>query len=221
MPLGDHTPSAATARLGLAGAMATLAFSLAYIVAQLAEWAGWLGSAGGPESASTAAGIRWLLLPSLLLGSAFLVAMAAFHQAMAERRRAFSLAALAFAVVYATLTGLVYFVQLTFVAPRLEAGDTGQIGLLLFTPYQSFLFAVDLLGYAMMCLSTLLAGLALEGDQERGLRRALIANGLLFPFLALQMQVPALIFIAALWAVTFPLAMALLARMFWRLSLPG
>jgi len=44
----------------------------------------------------------------------------------------------------------------------------------------------------------------------------LIANGLLLPFLALQMYVHWLIWIAALWAVTFPGSTWSLAILFHR-----
>jgi hypothetical protein len=46
----------------------------------------------------------------------------------------------------------------------------------------------------------------------------LSANGLLLPFIALQMYVHWLIWIAALWAVTFPGATWSLAILFRRLN---
>ncbi len=54
--------------LGLWSAILCTVFSLAYIIAQLGEWAGLLGSAGGPHSRSTSLGLVVLLTPSLLLG---------------------------------------------------------------------------------------------------------------------------------------------------------
>ena len=208
--------SPSTRRLGIWATGATLALSLAYIAAQLVEWMGLLGSAGGPNSASTPLGIVLLLTPSLLLGPAFVVTMAALHQTTPEDRRVFTLSGLAFAVIYATLTGLVYFVQLTFVGPRIAAGDTQGIELLLFVPYKSFFFAVDLLGYALMSAATLIAAFALpDAPGTRALRWAMIANGAILPFLAFQMYIPALIWAGAAWGVTFPLAMALLLR-HWR-----
>jgi len=53
--------SAVTWRVGFWGAVFSALFSLLYIAVQLAEWAGVLGSAGGPESASTPLGIALLL----------------------------------------------------------------------------------------------------------------------------------------------------------------
>ena len=213
------TVSSATAKVGIAAGLACAFFAFAYIVAQFFEWAGMLGSAGGPDAPSTSLGIAILLTPSLLLGPSFVVLMAALHCVAPQDRKIFSLSALAFAVMYATLTGLVYFVQLTFVGPRIAAGDTADIGLLLFVPYKSFLFAIDLLGYSLMSLSTLIGAFALPQEPaSRVPKWAMIANGLLLPFLAFQMFVPALIWPAAAWAITFPVMTALLAAMFRKFS---
>ena len=185
-----------------------------YVVGQLLEWAGLLGSAGGPESTSTPLGIAILLTPSLLLAPTFVVMMAGLHQLAPGSRKALSLTALAFAIIYATLVSLVYFVQLTLVGPRLAAGDMAGIEVLRFVPYRSFLFAVDLLGYSFMSLSTLAGAFAMP-DLRHGRLAAgfMLANGLLVPFLALQMFVPALIWGGALWGITFPAAMLAVAVM--------
>jgi hypothetical protein len=206
-----------TRTLGYWSAVPATAFSLIYVVAQLAGWAGWLGSKGGPESASTPVGLAILLVPSLLLGGSFLVLMACVHQAAASERRAWSQAALAFATVYAVLIGMVYFTQLTLVAPRIAQGRTAGIELLLFVPFDSFLYAVDILGYSCMSLSTLFAAGAFTGPGiERAARFWLTANGLTLPFLAFQMFYHPLIWVAALWAITFPASTWALAAYFER-----
>lgn len=206
---------------GIWSAGAALFFSLAYIVAQFFEWAGMLGSTGGPNASSTPLGIAILLTPSLLLGPSFVVLCSALHASAPAERKVFTLAGLAFAIMYAVLTGLVYFVQLTFVGPRLSAGDTAGIELLLFVPYESFLFAIDLFGYSLMSAATLFAAFGLpDAPRAQSAKWAMIANGALLPFLALQMFAPWLIWPAAAWAVTFPLASALLLRMFRTLT-PG
>jgi hypothetical protein len=214
--------SATTKGLGFWSAICAAIFSLAYIVAQLLEWAGLLGSNGGPESASTSFGLALLLTPSLLLGSSFMALMAAVHMAAPEDRKGLTLTALAFAIAYATLTGLVYFVQLTFVAPRISAGDTGDIAILLFVPYRSFLFAIDLLGYSFMSISTLFGAFGVPDlPIGRWAKLAMIANGLLLPFLAFQMYFHALIWPASAWAITFPVSAILLARLFRALPVAG
>lgn len=192
-------------------------FSLTYIVAQFAEWLGLLGSQGGPDSASTASAIFILLTPSLFLGSAFLVLVACIHQLASEGKKIYSQIAVLFATAYAVLISMVYFVQLTFVAPRLAQGQTEGIEMFLFLPFDSFLYAVDILGYSFMSLATLFAAMVFTNKGlERIARMFLIANGLLLPFIALQMYFHSLIWVAALWAVTFPGATWSLAVLFRR-----
>ena len=209
--------SPSTKTVGFWSAVLATVFSITYVVAQLAEWMGLLGSRGGPESASTPLGIVLLLTPSLLLGSAFLVLVVSVHQLASPERRIWSHAAVAFATVYAALISIVYFVQLTLVLPRLARGQTEGIEVFLFVPFDSFLYAVDILGYSFMSVATLFAAMVFTG---RGLERLvqvfLTANGLLLPFIALQMYFHSLIWIAALWALTFPGSTWLLAILFRR-----
>jgi len=209
--------SPSTRAVGFWSAVLATIFSLAYIVGQFAEWFGWLGSRGGPERASTVVGLIVLLTPSLFLGSSFLVLIVSVHQLAAPDRRVWSQVAVAFATIYATLISVVYYVQLTLIAPRLAAGRTAGIEAFLFVPFDSFLYAVDILGYSFMSLATLFAARALSGTGiARVARIWLTLNGLLLPFLALQMYFHWLIWIASLWAVTFPAATGSLAILFSR-----
>lgn len=211
-------PTASSAqKLGYWSAIACTVLSLGYIVLQLFEWLGMLGSEGGSESASTPLGLALLLTPSLLLGSSFLALMVSVHHRTPEPRRVWSHAGVAFATVYAVLTGMVYFIQLTLVGPRMARGELAGIEFLVFTPFDSFLYAVDILGYSFMSVATLFAAFALsDAGVERVARRFMIANGLILPFLAFQMYWHSLIWIAALWAITFPGATLALATLFGR-----
>ena len=213
----DTPISQSTKVVGFWSAVLATVFSLVYVVAQLAEWLGWLGSAGGPESASTLIGLVVLLTPSLFLGSAFLVLVVSIHQLADRDRKVWSHAAVAFATMYAALISIVYFVQLTLVAPRIEQGRVEGIESFLFVPFDSFLYAVDILGYSFMSVATLFAARVFTGKGiERVARFWLTVNGLLLPFLALQMYFHTLIWVAALWAVTFPGSTWSLAILFRR-----
>jgi hypothetical protein len=87
----------------------------------------------------------------------------------------------------------------------------------LFTPFDSFLYAVDILGYSFMSVATLFAARVFTGNGvERAARVFLTANGLLLPFIALQMYYHPLIWFATAWAVTFPGATFALALLFHR-----
>lgn len=218
-PSSRMSPS--TRAVGFWSAALATALAVTYDVGQIAEWLGWLGSAGGPESSSTPLGIVVLLTPSLLLGSAFLVLLASVHQIAPADRKVWSLAALAFGTAYAVLVSMTYFVQLTLVAPRLARGETRGIEAFLFVPFDSFLYAVDILGYSFMSVATLLAARAFTGDGlHRVVRWLLTANGLLVPFLVFQMLYHPLIWLAALWAVTFPASTWALAVLFRRGDAP-
>jgi hypothetical protein len=197
------SPSAKT--VGFWSAALATAFSIAYDLGQIAEWLGWLGSQGGPESSSTPLGLLVLLTPSLFLGSSFLVLTVSVHRLASPDRRVFSHAAVAFATMYTALISINYYAQLTWVAPRLAAGRVAGMEQFLFVPFDSFLYAVDILGYGFMSLATLFAASVFTGKGiERVARWFLIANGLLLPFILLQMYWHWMIWIAALWAVTFP-----------------
>jgi hypothetical protein len=92
--------------MGFWSAAAATVISLTYVAGQFAEWLGWLGSAGGPQSASTPLGLAVLLTPSLLLGPAFLLMVVSIHELVSPGRRVWSLAAMAFATAYLVLTGV-------------------------------------------------------------------------------------------------------------------
>ncbi len=207
--------SPAVSLLGFWSAVLASFFSIVYDIGQLAEWAGLLGSGGGPENASTPLGLILLLTPSLFLGTAFLVLIVSVHYHASEEQRIWSHAAIVFATIYAALISINYFVQLTLVVPRLIRGDVESIRFLLFIPFDSFLYSVDILGYSFMSLSTLFAAFVFTGSGlERTIRRFLIANGLLLPFIALQNYYHPLIWVASLWAVTFPGSTISLAMLF-------
>ena len=211
----DISPS--TKAVGFWSAVLATVFSLTYVVGQLAEWLGWMGSGGGAENASTPLGLVVLLTPSLFLGSSFVVLVVSVHQLSPPDRKVWSHSAVVFATAYTVLISINYYVQLTWIAPRLAAGRTQGIELFLFTPFDSFLYAVDILGYSFMSLATLFVARVFTGKGiERVARWFLLANGLLLPFIALQMYWHWMIWIAALWAVTFPGSTWSLAILFRR-----
>jgi len=209
--------SPSTKTVGFWSAVLATVFSITYDIGQIAEWLGLMGSAGGAESASTPLGLIVLLTPSLFLGPSFLVLVVSIHHLSSPDRKIWSHAAVTFATAYAVLISINYFVQLTWVMPRLAAGRTQGIEQFLFTPFDSFLYSVDILGYSFMSVATLFAARVFTGKGlELVVRVFLTANGLLLPFIVLQMYVHWLIWIAALWAVTFPGSTWSLAILFRR-----
>ena len=205
------------ARIGFYSAIFASIFSICYSLAQIVEWLGLLGSGGGPQNPSTALGLYVLLTPSLLLAPAFVILMAAIYHISPESKKIYSQIGLVFATIYAVLVSLNYFVQLTVVAPRIASGDTSGISVLLFTPYNTFSYAMDLIGYSYMSLATFASAFVFSKiGSERFIRWFMIANGLILPFLAFQTYLNFLIWPASLWAITFSGSTILLAIFFKR-----
>ncbi|HWJ76272.1 MAG TPA: hypothetical protein VNX29_24170 [Kaistia sp.] len=196
-----------TLRFGFWSAIAALVFSIGYGIPQILQVAGVLRF---PVDEIL------IFAPSLALAPSFVLAMVGLHATRPAPLRAWSLAGLAFAVMYATLVSIVYVIQLSAVIPAKLAGGNAISMLFGCCAPGNPLTGVDLLGYTLMSLATLVAAPALPAGSA--LRRCFIANGLLAPFLILQTAWPELIWIGALWLVSFPLAMALLARDFKRIE---
>ena len=115
----ENKLSPSVRRLGYWWAVFASAFSIIYIVGQLAEWFDMLGSGGGPENPSTVLGLIVLLIPSLLLAPSFVLLMLCVHYYAPEDKKIWSHAAVVFATIYAVMVSINYYVQLTLVVPHL------------------------------------------------------------------------------------------------------
>jgi hypothetical protein len=186
-------------KLGYYSALAAAAASVAYDVPQVLQVAGLL-----PTPLD-----RYLIFaPSLALAPCFVVAVAATYDDGLRSQRPWRLAALALAVLYAACVSTVYVNQLGVVLPREMSGEAQGYALLACCGFRQPLTVIDLLGYTYMSLSTLLLAPTYRG----ALRWVLALNGVLAAPIFLQLFWPQLIWVAAPWLVTFPVAMLLLAR---------
>ncbi|WP_044330223.1 hypothetical protein [Sphingomonas hengshuiensis] len=185
----------ALARIATWGACAA---SIGYGVPQLLQVAGLL-----PDPVD-----RILIFaPSLALAPLFAVALAALAGEATGEGRAWRFGAFALALLYAGHVSQVYVGQLGVVIPRELAGMAPVTGFGC-CGFRQPMTAVDLLGYTEMSLATLLLA-----PSFRGAARAWLAiNGLTAVPVFLQLWWPALIWAGAAWLVTFPVAMALVAR---------
>ena len=148
---------------------------------------------------------------SMFIAFSFVVMIRALVSLAAPERKAAGYAALAFAAAYAAIILLVYFTQLTTV----RAGElTRQARDLLDFQRMGLAFNLDLLGYALMALSTFFAGFTIHPrcTPDRWLNALLMIHGvfyfscLLLPMLGVfQADGPAWVGVAALefWCVYF------------------
>ena len=124
-------------------------------------------------------------IASLLLAISVVVLMACFYVGLEGLFKIFGLLALAAALIYAPFCISTYFLQLSIVAIHPLGLSAEVLDALTFEP-GSPMFALDMLGYGFLCLSTLAAAFALVNVKDRALRTlCFIHGGLALPtFLA-------------------------------------
>jgi len=111
------------------------------------------------------------LVPGILLVPVFVVLMACINAYAADSRKIHARIALSFALVYAVLIAVDYFVQFAVVVPSLQAGETD--GLTLLTQYNphGLFIALESLGYFAMSVAFLFAAAVFSGGRvERAIR---------------------------------------------------
>jgi len=168
-------------------------------------------------------------LASLLIAPSFVALMVAIHDTAPSHKQVWSHLGLSFAIIYAVLCTLNYYIQLTVVRVNSLSVSQDLLEVFTFTP-GSVMFAQDMLGYAFLCLATLVAAPVFTGDRlATWIKWLFVVHGLVF---VVPLVFPALSFpqnttgdeigvIANLgWCILFaPIALLLVAH-FKRLAAP-
>jgi len=123
---------------------------------------------------------------------------------------------LCFAVLYATINSIVYFVQLVVVTPLVFQGNADSAGMLAFEP-RSFMLSLNGLAYGLMSASAFCAAFAFPGQAQRFVRCTMWAHGAMGPIVIAAIFWPRMTYVGALWIVTFPAMALALARHFFML----
>lgn len=117
---------------------------------------------------------------SFLLAPAFVAMMVSIHHYAVPEKKVWSQLGLSFAIIYAVMCSLTYYIQLTFIENNyLPIADevTAPFVFIPGTP----IFAQDMLGYVFFCLATLAAGPVFTGGKlEAWIKWLFIFNGILF-----------------------------------------
>lgn len=194
-------------RVGYWAGLAAFGAVLAYDVVQGLQVAGWL---------------RFPLDEILIYGTSqcivvpFLLEMIALHQLTRRDQQLWTHAALIAAVIYAVFVTANYAVQLATVIPAKAHGLPESMRVLEQTPHSMF-WDFDAVGYIAMGFAALfsLPALGRTGVEGRA-RWALIAHVLSTPLICVVYFYPVystrLLMLGALWGVTAPLFMLMLAR---------
>lgn len=116
---------------------------------------------------------------SIFIAFSFVVIMAAYAFYSGKETRLAGMAAMGFAVLYATLISLIYFAQMTTVQ---TGGLTSQAASLLDFQQFGLFFNYDMLGYALMALATFFAGLTVvvKSKADKWLKALLLIHGVFF-----------------------------------------
>jgi hypothetical protein len=147
----------------LAIAIATIVFAISLIweMANLSDFAKNLG-----------------YVASAFLALSVVIMMACFYVITKEKTKIFGLLALVASIIYAPLCIGTYFLQLSIVEPNPLNLSSGVLDAITFKP-GSPIFAIDMLGYFFLCLSTLAAGFALTEAKDKILRILCFFHGAL------------------------------------------
>lgn len=135
-PTGETRSTGGGIRLGFWAAVLTVVVTAVFAVAGIATPARsgpFCGSACVPSPYVDV--VRFIpgdylwLVPGIMLAPIFVVLMACVHSYAAETKKTFSRIALCFAVGYAVVIVVNYFVQFTVVVPSLQSGETQGLSL--------------------------------------------------------------------------------------------
>jgi hypothetical protein len=117
---------------------------------------------------------------SFLLAPAYVAMMVSIHRYTAPEKKVWSQLGLSFAIIYAVMCSLTYYVQLTFIKNNYLPIADEALAPFVFVPGTPF-FAQDMLGYVFFCLATLAAGPVFAGGKlESWIKWLFIFNGILF-----------------------------------------
>lgn len=112
----------------------------------------------------------------ILLAASVVALMSSVYLRAASEQRVFGLLALAAAILYAPFCMGTYFLQLSIVATNPLSHPPEVLKLIAFVP-GSAAFALDMLGYSFLCLSTLAAAFTLPDPRDKALRVLCITHG--------------------------------------------
>lgn len=157
---------------------------------------------------------------SLCIVIPFVLAMLALHYTTPEDKRLWTHGGLIFSILYSVFVTANYVVQLATVLPMKLRGQGNAIAILDQTPHSMF-WNFDALGYIFMGLAMLVTVPAFKKDGfQKWVRFSFLANALVTPLISFVYFNPAfsdrVLLLGLPWGLTAPLAMLMLAFLFYK-----
>lgn len=144
------------------------------------------------------------MFPSIFLAPTFIIVVVTLNNKIEKSKKIWTQLAIPFAIIYAVMVTIVYFVAMTIIIPE-QMDETNKMVEPLLYEFGSFLYAINVLGYGFMSLSTLFLSFAYSNNKIT--RFLLLLNGILFIIIPMQMIFPSLLYVSALQGLTFPTSM--------------
>jgi hypothetical protein len=220
--------SSAVERLGfwasIASAVTSAGFGVGIVITLVAfKQQTWTGDIGAYARSYDPHQMELTVVPSILLAPAFLGLVAAVHQITPSERRIWTLLAGMFAVLYAGLVGINYFLQLTVVRQNLSAGVTEGMSLFAMGNPVSLFWALEILGYFCQGVAAALLAIGFTGGRLAAWLRWMLvavsvtgAIGVGAAIKGISFTDPVYAAGSGAWTVIFPISMALTAVYFRR-----
>ncbi len=220
----DRNKPAAT--IGFWAALLTAVLNLWFVVAFIPCLpilnAPWQGLAAYAASFQPLPFLAWVV-PCFFLAPMILTMMTCLQAWTGEEKQTWSLLALVFAVVYATLMSALYYMQMTVVRQNLVNGTTEGLSLWLFGYHNPYNLpqALEAVGYGFLSVSFLFAAPIFEGGKlQQWVRWTFVGfglSGLVYP-ISLLFPLPPVLILFDIGALTLLLTLApvLLALLFQR-----
>lgn len=167
--------------------------------------------------------IYWSFAVVMLMSFSFVAMQAAVYSAVSEKEKIFALLGVIAASMFSVFVSIAYYVQLTVVMANPLGVSSDVIRLISYTP-GSLSFALDILGYTLLCLSISALLPIFRNGGDRLLRGFLWINSLLtlptfiFPIFFIRPGIPVSDKLGSvmilIWVVIFlPVPMLLAAKM--------
>ncbi|MFZ2473137.1 MAG: hypothetical protein WAW52_14500 [Methanothrix sp.] len=161
-------------------AITELWFSIAFGLYQPILYAPWHGMQAYADNFKVEPFFAWII-PCFLLTICFLTMMVCLHVSTSEEKKIWSLLAVVFAIAYATIISVLYYIQAVVVSYNLVNHSTDGLTLWLFArPYPNSLpGALEGIGYLFMCLSLISASRLFSGSRiSKWISRSFLFSGL-------------------------------------------
>ncbi|HTX43366.1 MAG TPA: hypothetical protein VMC61_01460, partial [Methanocella sp.] len=164
-------------------------------------------------------------IPCFLIAPSYLVMAVCIHRFVPENRKIWGWLGIAFAIPYLAQITQNYYLQMSAIPQNIQAGLLDGVALYAFGNFNSIFWSMEVLGYTWLSASMIFIGLLFRGGKmEAAIMWIFIVNGVLGVIAPVQ-AVFHLDFggpwALLLFALTFPVSTAMIARLFHKAKNTG